>query len=372
MNLLKKYIGRHFRFQSVFSGEVEQGNQQFKPRRKRKRSFFFFLQLLKLLPILCALGFGLSFFVDFSSSDELVIVGQHLSMEAFIRMISISGLIGFSTNWIAIKMLFKPVFRRPIWGQGLIPAQKDRIVWQLAGGIHEHILNEDLIRARIAESGIIQKVNKILIKGVENLLDDPEFMREIKAIAYLQIKSTMAREDIRERFTSIIDEKLDANINSGFGGFVFQAYKKLNRKEYEAILNNILNRVPSVVVEIIEEVEKETDNITNSIKAREADMESFFLRLVVDLLEHIDIRTLLSKQMAHFDEAKLEKMIWSATNEQLLYIQYLGTLLGILGGFLIWQPLFVGIAFVSVLLVLTSLDFILYRIKNKNIGKRKA
>lgn len=372
MSMLKKYIGRHFQFEKVFSGAVETSEPQFTPKRKRGKSFFIFLQFLKLLPIVCALGFGVSFFIDFKSDDELVIVGQHLSMDAFIRMISISGLIGFSTNWIAIKMLFKPVFRRPVWGQGLIPAQKDRIVWQLAGGIHKHILNEDLIRDRIAESGIIRKVNQILIKGVENLLDDPEFIREVKAIAYTQIKTTMAREDIRERFTSLIDEKLDSNINKGFGGFVFQAYKKLNKKEYEAILNNILNRIPGTVVEIIEEVEKETDNITSSIRAREADMESFFLRLIVDLLERVDIRTMLSNQMAHFDEAKLEEMIWTATNEQLLYIQYLGTLLGILGGFLIWQPLFVGMAFTALLLSLSALDFLLIRLKKNNIGKRKA
>jgi uncharacterized membrane protein YheB (UPF0754 family) len=368
--MIKKYLARHFQFEKVFQPGNGEEEPRFMPKRKRSKSFFIFLQLLRLLPYACGAAFIVSFFYDFGADDEIIVAGQHLSLDAFVRMVSVSGLIGYSTNWIAIKMLFKPVFRRPIWGQGLIPAQKDRIVWNLAGGIHKHILNEDLIRDRITESGIIRKVNQLLIKGVESLLDDEEFIREVKAFAYTQIKSVMAKQEVRDRFTAIIDEKLDENLNKGLGGFVFQAYKKLNKKEYEAILNNILNKVPGTVVDIIEEVENEAPRITESIKSREADMESFFLRLVMDLLEKIDIRSLLSQQMAHFDEAKLEQMIWSATNEQLLYIQYLGTLLGILGGFLIWQPLFVGIAFVSIVLLLGALDIFLYRIKKDNIGSR--
>lgn len=371
-NMIKKYFQRHFQFDSVFDASGNLDQQSFVAKRKRRRSFFIYLQFLKLLPMLSLGAFIFSFFWDFGKEDHFDFFGQVLELNAFIRMVSVSGLIGFCTNWVAVKMLFKPVHKRPIWGQGLIPAHKERIVWQLAGGIHKHILNEELIRERITESGLIKKINHIMIRGVENLLDDEEFSREIKAIAYTYVKRSLSKPETRERFATIIDEKLDENLKRGLSGFVFQAYKKLNRKEYKAVIDNIMNRVPGTVVEVIEEVEDEREAITDAIRQREEDMEKFLLRLVIDLLDRIDIRTLLSKQMAHFDEARLENMIWTATNEQLLYIEYLGTLLGIFGGLLIWQPLAMGILFVTVIGLLFLLDQILFHLKKNHHGSRKT
>lgn len=370
--MIKKYIQKHFHFEEVFNGPPSAEDLEFVAKRKRKRGFFVFLQFLKVLPLACGVGFGVSFFWDFGPDDSIMLWGQKLEMAAFLRMVTVSGLIGFGTNWVAVKMLFKPVYRRPIWGQGLIPAHKERIVWNLAGGIHKHILNEELIRERIHQSGLIPKISRLMVEGVEGLLDDEEFKREVKVIAYKYVKERISLPETRQRFTHILDEKLDENIKGGLPGLVFQAYKKLNKKEYETILQNMLSKVPGIVVEVLEEAEGETDTVTEAIKQREKDMEAFLLRIVVDVLDRIDIRTLLSKQMAHFDEARLEQLIWSATNEQLLYIEYLGTLLGILGGLLIWQPVVMGINFLGLFVVLFVLDQILYLFKKKNLGSGKA
>ena len=370
--MIKKYIQKHFQFTEIFNAPLTEEEISFEAKRKRKRGFFIFLQFLKLLPIGCGLGFGASFFFDFGPEDHLLLLGQDLKMEAFLRMLTVSGLIGFGTNWVAVKMLFKPVYRRPIWGQGLIPAHKERIVWNLAGGIHKHILNEDLIRDRIMQSGLTQKISRLLVNGVQNLLEDEEFSREVKLIAYSFLKERLAMPETRERFTQIIDEKLDENINKGLPGFVFHAYRRINGREYNAMLNNIIDRVPGIVVEVIEEVEGQSKAISEAVALREKEIENLLLRVVIDVLDRIDIRTLLSKQMAHFDEARLEQLIWSATNEQLLYIEYLGTLLGILGGLLIWQPVVFGIGFLALVIILYLLDLLLYRLKKDKIGSRKT
>jgi hypothetical protein len=64
-------------------------------------------------------------------------------------------------------------------------------------------------------------------------------------------------------------------------------------------------------------------------------------------------------------------MIWTATNEQLLYIEYLGTLLGIFGGLLIWQPLVMSIIFGGLFIFLFLLDLALHQLKKDSIGSRK-
>lgn len=370
--MLKKYFTRHFEFGKLFESEEDPEGLKAPARRNASAGFKLFVGILRLLPWICAAAFGLSFWIDFGPQDTLTILGYTLELNALLRVVSVSGLIGFSTNWLAIKMLFKPVYRRPIWGQGLIPAQKDRIVWQLAGGIHTHILSEDLIRARIEDSGLIKKVNSILIRGTEDLLHDDEFREEIKELVHKHLRENMEREEVRLRFTRVINEKLEENMQSGLKGFMFKTYKRLNKSEYEVALDNIINRVPDTVVEILDEVEAETGNLINWIKEREADMEQFSTRLVQDVLERLNIREILSRQMAHFDEAKLEQMIWNATNQQLLYIQYLGTLLGLLGGLLIWQPEAILVLYAGIIGSLFGLDVLLHRLKKQKSGNENG
>jgi uncharacterized membrane protein YheB (UPF0754 family) len=371
--LLKRYFDRHFRFEDLFNGHAAAEKLVAPERKKASKAFKRVIFLLKSLSYVCGAAFVLSFFWDFGPQHRLPdLWGMELPLTDLIRTMSVSGIIGFGTNWLAIKMLFRPVYKRPIWGQGLIPAQKDRIVWQLAGGIHQHILNEEMIRSRIEQSGLIGKVNTILLNGIDNLLQDEEFKREIKAMTYKRLKEDMGKEEVRLRFSRLIDEKLDEHLQSGLKAFVFKTYKRLSPQDYDALINNLLDRVPTTVVSIIEEMEKESAVIVESLKEKEDDMEAFFSKLVLDILERIDIQLLLSKQMSGFDEAKLEQMIWSATNEQLLYIQYLGTILGILGGLLIWQPVLMLGFFGTLLVVLLLLDLALYSLFPKKFGKPKS
>ena len=176
----------------------------------------------------------------------------------------------------------------------------------------------------------------------------------------------MSRPEVRERIIAEIDGRLDEKINKGLSGFVFKTYKKLRPQEYEGIMHNLLDSVPDTVIDIIQELEKETPRLTQFLKDKQAEMEKFYLRLVLDILERIDITRLLSKQMEHLDERGLEAMIRGATNKQLLYIQYLGTLLGILGGLLISNPTPVVVLYASLLGLLYVADQVLYRMQHRN------
>lgn len=363
--MLKKYFNRHFRFDALLEPDPSDQQLAVPPRRQFGKGFRIAVRMLRVLPYLCLGVFLFSFYWDFGPEDSVMLLGYRLETEALLRMVAISGLIGFGTNWLAIKMLFKPVQKRPIWGQGLIPAQKDRIVYQLAGGIHRNILSEDLIQTRIRESGLLRRATRVGMKGIENLLDDPEFREELKALVRTHLESNMEREDLRERFTHIIDQKLEANLQTGLKGVIFKTYKRFNQEEYELLIASILDRIPETVEEILEELETQRGELIDALRSRAPEFEDFMMRMIVDILERIDIREILSRQMAHLDEAKLESMIWNATNEQLLYIQYLGTLLGILGGLVIWQPLIVGLTYVGIFLLLLGLDNFLYQIRKR-------
>ena len=364
--MLKKYFNRHFHFGRVFAGDGSKVGTVEPARKQASKNFKRLLFLLKILPYLCGVIFVVSFFWDFGPEHSLPpIFGISLPLTALLRTISVSGLIGFGTNWVAIQMLFKPVQRRPIWGQGLIPAQKERIVWQLAGGIHRFILSQELIRSRIESAGLVAKLNDAVIEGVEGVMRDEEFKREVKAVVYKRLKFKLSDEEVRERFTKLIDEKLEENLQTGLKGFVFKTYRRWNKNEYEGLVNGLLDRVPGTVVDILEELEEEAEDWVEALRERRRELEEFLSRLIVNVLDRIDIQKLLSKQMEHFDEARLEQMIWNATNEQLRYIQDLGTLLGILGGLLIWQPEIIGTGFVALVLVLVGIDVLIFNYRKK-------
>ncbi len=91
----------------------------------RKKIHPLFL-VLKLFPWLLCAGFAASFFWGFPS-QTVYLWTLELRLEGLLRTLSVSGLIGYLTNWIAITMLFRPVYKRPLLGQGLIPAQKIKI-----------------------------------------------------------------------------------------------------------------------------------------------------------------------------------------------------------------------------------------------------
>ncbi|MGN8226664.1 hypothetical protein [Gracilimonas sp. BCB1] len=81
------------------------------------------MNLLFVVPYLLLGVFIISFFWDFNGmSAELF--GHTFSFEGLLRIISISGLIGFLTNWLAITMLFRPTHKRPILGRVLFPLRK--------------------------------------------------------------------------------------------------------------------------------------------------------------------------------------------------------------------------------------------------------
>ena len=171
------------------------------------------------------------------------------------------------------------------------------------------------------------------------------------------------QQKVRDEFVQTIDQKLEAKMDSGFKGFLFKTYRRTSKEEYDLLLNNLIGEIPATVVHAMERFETRSDVVSRWLANKKPEMEEFMLRIILDILDRIDIQDLLAKQMAHFDESKLEQMIRSATDEQLSYIKLLGTLLGLLGGLLIWEPVFMLPAYLSVLGIMMLLDILIFRLR---------
>ncbi len=76
----------------------------------------------------------------------------------------LGGVIGYITNYIAIRMLFRPHMAKYIFGMkvpftpGLIPKEKGRIAEAIGGAISQNLMNHDVLNRYLLSEDMIKKV----------------------------------------------------------------------------------------------------------------------------------------------------------------------------------------------------------------------
>lgn len=296
------------------------------------------MSLLFAVPYVLLAVFITSFFWDFTGmSAELF--GLTFSFEGLLRIISISGLIGFLTNWLAITMLFRPTHKRPILGQGLIPAQKDRIAYRLARAVSEDLINPEIIKQKIHESQAISKYREKATIYARNIIDDPEFRGNLKALVVSYVNEMIAdpevRSSIAKKLIHQIDEAIDEN---PFEKVAIKAYSFLKGREMQELVESALVKLPTGIENGLNKMDVFLDDLPDKLDEHGTVIEDMVTNLLYKLINQLDVHALVEDNLRQYDEKKLEKLIKNASNDQLQYIQYLGAVLGTFGGFIIWEP----------------------------------
>src|SRR5690625_7491116 len=96
-------------------------------------------------------------------------------------MVSVAGLIGFLTILLAITMLFHPRRKHPVFGQGLIPAQRERVIFRLATAISEELINERIIKAKDEEMQVIPRYREDTLDVTRGVAVVGDVLRELKS-----------------------------------------------------------------------------------------------------------------------------------------------------------------------------------------------
>lgn len=95
--------------------------------------------------------------------------------------ICMSGLVGFYTNWIAIKMLFHP--REPLalsgW-QGLIPKNKGKLAVQIGEEVQGKLLSPEVIAEHVSDQRLFEKGSALLLRKVRAWADTTENRQRIR------------------------------------------------------------------------------------------------------------------------------------------------------------------------------------------------
>ena len=313
------------------------------------------IPFLQVIPWLLAVVFAVSFWWDFDGLG-VVLFGGTFALGGLLKVLSVSGLIGFGTNWLAITMLFQPREKRAIIPQGLIPAQRERVIYRLSEAISRELINADIIKQRIQESGVIGRYRDLALGVVRGVVEDPRFRSDLKGLARGYAQDVLGSESVRREVARLAVEKVEEQAGGGLGGVALRLYRTFAEDDFQKRIDRALDELPDAVAPLLDRIDTALDAVPAKVEARADEIELLATNAVLSFVEGFDVRTMISERARQFDEGQLEGLLKSTSNEQLNYIKYLGAILGVFGGFVIWQPLGALVVFVTLGLALWAID----------------
>lgn len=97
------------------------------------------------------------------------------SLLTWITLPMIGGIIGWTTNWIAVKMIFRPIRRRSILGlriQGLVPSRQQALARSIGQVVGRHLVeHQDIVRG-LEQLDFEKLLGQLLDKGLQSKLEE--------------------------------------------------------------------------------------------------------------------------------------------------------------------------------------------------------
>lgn len=189
----------------------------------------------------------------------------------------LGAFIGYSTNWLAIKMIFRPFEPKYIFGYripftpGLIPRNRQEIARKISVVITSHLINPEKLHALFSndefKASLNTTVNNIVDKVIDNMMDNlKKQLSEELSVVFLQgiinklsdkIKEKM-KYKLKDTLSKYTENEIDRYLNEDF----MDVLKKLD------IENLIFQTLMEVNIQTLEDVilgfsKKQLNYITN-------------------------------------------------------------------------------------------------------------
>ena len=308
----------------------------------------------------------------------------------------VGGIIGYITNDIAIRMLFRPHTAKYVFGikvpftPGIIPKEKGRIAEAIGGAISQNLMNQevleryllsdemtlkvrmsvedflniqkkseesvaDFLRHYISEEelqGIIASVNSNLTNQVHSKLTDSEVGKNVAHVVVEHVVDKMKAMDPTEILSGFAGGLggLKAAAITMLGGNILGKFFSLLREPSENLLasniNSMLQKNGAEIVSTMIGNEAQTFMDTPMAKLLEGKdeqikqiintVESVYRTIISEhlprILESVDIAKIVRERINEMDVNETEKLIFQVMDKELKAIVWLGALLGILMG----------------------------------------
>lgn len=312
-------------------------------------------------------------------------------MPAFLSYIIpplIGGFIGYITNWLAIKMLFRPHTAKYVFGihvpltPGIIPKEKGRIAKSIGGVISENLMSHEVLeqyllsdamvgKLRTAVDGFWEKqrhntetlsqflghyfseeeiqtlffnVTSSLTKQIHGKLTDTAIGDRVAHLAMEHVINNLSGDESDSLANSIIG--LPGRFGKGVVAAVLAALQEPAERMLSRNINAIMqNNGDEIVSNLIgDELGKLLNTPIEQLLAGKEELlikatnkvEALYRTAITEhlphILETIDISKIVCDRINEMEVAEAEKLILQVMNKELKALVWLGAALGFLMG----------------------------------------
>jgi len=285
----------------------------------------------------------------------------------------VGALIGYVTNLVAIKMLFRPLKEVRIFGlrlpftPGILPRERRKLADSIGDMVQRELFTAGVLRERLAKTEVRENIqaavgsytNHVLQRPLSSWLEEsPDDTDKFTLAGFLSdfVNSELFNSFLEEiiRLWAARKIPLSGNGDDGLGwlksrirdamfvpaarniikGGLIREIKNQARGEpalYRQALESILEKYPDITL-------KEFLSLTETKKCR---LDTFLTEKAADTLDEniegalssINIKALVSDRINSLDMIRVEKIILDVMAGQLKWINFFGGLLGALIGF---------------------------------------
>lgn len=308
----------------------------------------------------------------------------------------LGGLIGYITNDIAIRMLFRPHKAKYLLGihipftPGIIPKEKGRIAEAIGGVISENLMNNEVLekyllsdemigKVRSAVEGFIstqqqnqesvarflghylskdeidsiaQNINQSITKQTYEKLADSSVGDKVAHIAIDHVAQKLTIDGAQELLSGIggalgglkgmAAGLFGGNIVAKFLGmlrepaehFLAKSINTMLRDNGEEIVSNMIGGEVDYFLNkpVCKLLEGHEEQLAQTVDSIESIYRSIITEHLPKILESIDISKIVRERINEMDVNETEKLIFQVMDKELKAIVWLGALLGLLMG----------------------------------------
>lgn len=229
----------------------------------------------------------------------------------------IGGVIGYFTNYLAIKMLFRPLkevrigkFKVP-FTPGIIPKGQARLASSIGATVSSNVLKEEAIKEKLLADEVKDKVYTSLINVFTTVRDKDVLVKEVSPL----IGEAVAKE--------VIQGIAEAVSGSFFGAM-------LNENTLASFIDPIANRINEASLgSIVGKLEESETELKDTIMEK---YDDFINRKLPEILKVVDFKKIIEDRINAMDVLELEDMVLSIMKKELNAVVNLGALLGFIIG----------------------------------------
>lgn len=280
----------------------------------------------------------------------------------------VGGLIGYITNGIAIKMLFRPLRPLYLFGkrvpftQGIIPKERDRIAHSVGEVVARELIDQETLKENllsqemytkiergIEEWFISQKQSKKTVRQILCEMSTPKVIEDLSDTLKEKVTDLSYKKIVELDIASSLSESACKEIKGQLGMFAMfmnDSMIETAKLKIEELINKMIEeKTEDMIYDVID---KEGDKLLDtSIETVAEHIEEYLPKIkyilmkqytavvetqLGDMLEGLNIEKIVEDKIKAFDMLELEKLILDIMDKELKAIIWLGAVLGVIMG----------------------------------------